>query len=188
MQTVFTIPLPPHLVKFCRRSFFLHAAAEPYKVTESDLLGKQILLLLLDRRTHSKPLPYFTDSITIELSHALAKRSPSQLKLNRLYISLEKIWRYTMLTYIGAHIELGLSRYAAAKSFFKAHAIDDDETLFQTSYTFVTRVTNRQFHANVSKRLRKLNETAVEKTADNQNDEPARLPNSCAGKEARNSR
>ena len=158
MQTVFTIALPTHLVKFCEKTFFddiPEKESKPYRVTERDLLGKHILLLLIDKRcTPYTNLQDFRDKITIELSHTLAKRGPSLLKLNRLYIFIDEMFRHTMLTFVKAQIMAGENRYQALRRFFAMYGIDD-ESLFTTSYTFISRKTNVYYKAKVKERYEK---------------------------------
>lgn len=144
---MFSIPCPSHLRKFAEKHFFDGLTA-PFPITERESIGKHVMYSLIDKRQqsnlHAAALEY-EEILSVELSDTLAKRSPNLLKLSRLIQWLDDQFKNSSLVWVQAQIQMGESRYQAARKFFEYYGIEDDRT-FDSLYTYLKRRTNRTYN------------------------------------------
>ena len=146
MQKVWTIPVSKRILNFSIKAFW-DGYSSPYPVDERSLMGKYIFSLLIDRREISSiDINESDQSLSIDLSDSLAKRSPSIMKLARVTRFLDEAYHEKLLTWCWAQMDAGVNIYQATKAFIKFHNIDESE--IDAAYQFVKRKKNLPFKLN----------------------------------------
>lgn len=137
---VYKIPIRSHLKELAIRDTF-NNKTEPFLVTERSFLGKYVLGIFNDKR---KTIPdHFIDdkeynTIEIELSDTLAKRSPTYYKLQvALHEYFDHLFKEKMKTWCRAQLKVGKSSYAAAESFFHNYELDNSSDAFNANYEYL---------------------------------------------------
>lgn len=146
MQKIFNIPAPDHLVKFATKEFWEGKTA-PFPVDEGSLLGKHIFSILIDRRKLDPLyLGDYESELKLNLSNTLAKRSPDLIRLSRINLFLEELFRQCMISWVKAQIQIGSNRYQAVISFLKYYDLQTDE-MVDRCYQYIKRKHNLPYRS-----------------------------------------
>jgi hypothetical protein len=132
MEKVFSIPCPEHLKAYASKAFF-DGMASPYKITERSLFGKMIMSALLDKRKPEEDTDQVKReqgddderwlTLDVELSVALAKRSPNIFKLVRINSFLNQLFYFSLYEFYLCLEHDGISRYTACEKFYSFYGI-----------------------------------------------------------------
>jgi hypothetical protein len=144
MHSIFHIPLPDHLIKWCSLYHF-DGQLQPFKVNENSVVGKDIIAVLSDQRSKELVPCDYVNTISFELSVALAKMKPSLIKLGHLRSFIENDFKKSLEHYTRAQVEMGQGRYKAVQSFLKSFQITEQEFSIDTAYQIVKRVEARKY-------------------------------------------
>ncbi len=144
MQTKFHIPFPDHLIKWVSVHYFEGQSA-PFKVNENSVIGRNIVAVLNDPRSKDIVHCDYVNTISFELSVALAKMSPSLIKLSHLRLSLENDFKSHLEMYTRALVNSGEGRYKSVQKFLEDFNITEKEFSIATAYQVVKRVDARKY-------------------------------------------
>lgn len=153
LNTIISVPIKPHLKQFYLKTYEL---TEPVKLEEDSILGSYVMSVLQDKRGSTNP--YFfnkgytsdliTDTLKVKLSEAMVKRSPRIIKLIRINIFLQHIFKHSIIVYIKASMKSGVNAYTACKLFLESYGFDESE------YTLdgVQKIWNRHCTKDIKKK------------------------------------
>lgn len=144
MHSTFHVPMPDHLIKWVSLHFF-EGQGQPFKVNENSVIGRHIVAVLSDQRSKDLVDCDYENSISFELSAALARMGPSLIKLGHLRFGLENDFKSHLETYTRAQVNLGQGRYKSVESFLKAFQITEHEYSIETAYQIVKRIDSRKY-------------------------------------------
>ncbi len=131
--TTISVPIKPHLKKFYLKCYDL---TEPVKLEEDTILGSYVMSVLQDKRglannVNSQFKGYvselLTDTIKLQLSKVMMERSPRVIKLVRINIFLQHIFKHSVIVFVKASIKSGYNAYNACKMFLEAYDFDEGE-------------------------------------------------------------
>ena len=147
MRKNFKVPVYAYLLKYCRKQFFA-GQSQPYKIEEDTLIGKQFMSVLMDVRKKEMmgdQLLLQTETLDVELSEAMAKRSPNLGKLAPLNFFLDKLFKDALIMWIKSAEHHGIKPYPSSKAFLEHFGIDEHEYSHDAAYKHWTRYKNEGF-------------------------------------------
>lgn len=127
----FKIPIKPHLKKFIMKAFDY---VEPIKVEEDTFLGKNIMSLIIDKRSVSVPWEGYSEEVVLELSKQMAERSPKVRRLARINILLDRVFKQSLFLWVKAQHEAGIVPFQATKNFLAHFGIEEKEYSHDAAY------------------------------------------------------
>src|SRR5687768_16569161 len=122
MQKIWNIPSPPRLVRFAEKEF-CDGLSFPFPVDEGSLIGRQIFTILTDQRLHKAPSTEHESALRILLSDTLAKRSPDLVKLSRINLYLEELFKRALVIWVKAQVQIGSNRYQSVVNFLRFYGL-----------------------------------------------------------------
>lgn len=141
MQKRFDLYLFPYLKKYVEK-MVLENERPPYKIDEDSLLGKQFMSLIKDaRKTDMRGDKKIQPSalLSVVLSDAMAKRSPSPGKLQPINFFLDKLFKASLIIWIKSSDIAGTKPFVSSKQFLKYLCIDESEYTHDAAYKVWTR-------------------------------------------------
>jgi hypothetical protein len=131
------VPIKPHLKKFFLMTYDLQ---EPVKLEEDSILGNHVMAILQDKRSvNGKEMNYITsqfngdgsdlltETLLLQLSAEMQKRSPQIRKLVRINLFLQYMFRHSVIVFIKGCIKSGVNPYNACKQFLQTYEFDENE-------------------------------------------------------------
>lgn len=116
----FRIPIKPQFKKWLIKRH----KAEPIKVHEDSTIGQRIMSILLDKREKVNGISkinnikdQLTETITVELSDVMMKRSPRIGKLTQLNTFFEKDFKDDLYLWVQCAVTYGINEYTATRNF-----------------------------------------------------------------------
>jgi hypothetical protein len=141
MRKHFKVPVLAYLKKYLEKQFFPGEQA-PYKIEEDSLIGKQFMSLLIDQRTKElmgDQKLLHSETLEVELSEAMAERSPNLRKLGSINYFLDKLFKDALIVWIKSAEIHGGRPYPASKAFLEYFNIDESEYSHDAAYKVWTR-------------------------------------------------
>jgi hypothetical protein len=128
------IPIKPHLKKFVL--FVMDVDEEPIRVTEKQMLGRCIIKVLQETRSHrfDNVLYTYTARIQVVLTEDMRERSPNMKRLVYINTEIENYFRESLIMWVKAQTKGGSPANEACKSFLAEMKIDDSEYSFDAAY------------------------------------------------------
>ena len=136
MRKNFRVPVLPYLKKYIEKQFFAGLKA-PYKIEEDSLIGKFMMSQIIDGRhkdLRGDKRIEMSQVIEIELSEAMAERSPSLGKLITVNYFLDKLFKNELITWIKSADYCGVRPFPASKAFLQHYKIDENEYSHDAAY------------------------------------------------------
>lgn len=151
------IPIKPHLKKFIL--FLMDEPKEPLEITEKQLLGRSIIKVLQETRSHrfDNVLDDYTARIQVILTDAMRKRSPKLHRLVYINTEIENSFREALIVWIKAQTKTGEPANESCKNFLSELKIDEREYSFDAAYKVWQRYNDvRKLQQAIIRRNRKL--------------------------------
>jgi hypothetical protein len=147
VKKTWTISAPAHLVAFAQKELFFDQP-QPWQVNENTVIGRHVLACLLDPREQNFLVTDFKQAFTIELSDTLARRGPSLAKFQRLLISLEEQFKFSLHIHVNAQTAMNESRWRAVENFVHRYEYDKPELLVERYYQYIKRISAKPLRLN----------------------------------------
>lgn len=135
-----TFPTKPHLKKFV---LWMLELPEPLKINERDMLGRNIIKVLQEKRSDKNDLvkrsatsgrELLTSRLSVVLTTAMERRSPSLHRIINVNYELDNEFQEALITWIRAQQELEIPTSTACKNFLARLKIDEKEYTYDAAY------------------------------------------------------
>lgn len=136
------VPIKSHLKKFV---LWALDADEPVQVTEIDFLGRSIMKVLQETRSHkfANVLEGYTERIEIQLTSRMQERNYRLHRLIHINTELDKAFRDAIILFVRAQNQAGEPSNSACKNFLELLNIDESEFSYDAAYKAWQRFNER---------------------------------------------
>lgn len=129
-----TIPLQPHLRKYITKLGPLAKEKEPYPIGEDTLLGKQLMLILKDKRANKQVTSPTRVDIKVVLSEFILDHKPTRDDLRQLEGFIDKLFKDCLITWIQSSDLAGVKPFESTKSYLTYLGIAPSEYSHEAAY------------------------------------------------------
>lgn len=138
-RRVLNVPTKPHLKKYLLK---ISDTPEPFRLDEHSSLGKILIKSLNESRGSANLNDRLSDTLAIELSSRIQRRSPGISQL--LYINnlLDEMFQEDLILWIFAQSYAGVNPHNSCKSFLFFFNIDENEYSYDAAYKAWQRYRN----------------------------------------------